>query len=192
MREQTSTAIQQTLDGAVMERWATISDCGQYRYALGRKWAAGPRAMWVMLNPSTADGQLDDPTIRRCIGFSRRDGFGSLVVVNLYAYRATDPKALFTADDAEGPDNWWHIQRERRTSDAVIFAWGATQGPGHHHLWHGGQNFPAPLCLGRTKAGHPRHPLYVKGDQPLVPFDNGHAETPPKSDQNGSDGARDR
>ena len=160
------------LDG----RTATISDCGQYRYDLGRRWAPGPRLLWVMLNPSTADAMEDDPTIRRCIGFSKRDGYGSLIVVNLYAYRATNPKALLTADDPEGPDNWWHIQRAVRSSDAVVYAWGATTMPSDRHLWHGGALIPSPLCLGHTKAGHPRHPLYVKGDQPFVPFDS-EAET---------------
>jgi hypothetical protein len=150
---------------------ARLSPCGTYRYELYRRWGNGPTLLWIMLNPSTADADIDDPTIRRCIGFSQRDGYGALIVVNLYAYRATDPKALLTADDPEGPDNWWHIQRAIRSSDAVVFAWGATQVPrGHHHVWHSGALIPSPLCLGYTKKGAPRHPLYVKGDQPFVPF----------------------
>ena len=162
-----------TLFGDEMQRTATISPCGRYRYDLTRRWAAGPTALWVMLNPSTADADIDDPTIRRCIGFSKRDGYGSLTVVNLFAYRATDPKDLLTADDPEGPDNWWHVQRAVRSSDAVVFAWGAASIADGHHLWHGGALIPSPLCLGHTLSGAPRHPLYVKGDQPFVPFTGG-------------------
>ena len=149
---------------------ATLSPCGRYRYDLTRRWGDGPTLLWVMLNPSTADASEDDPTIRRCIGFSKRDGYGSLTVVNLFAYRATDPKALVTVVDPEGPDNWWHIQQAVRSSDAVVFAWGAAQIPREHHIWHGGALIPSPLCLGHTKKGAPRHPLYVKGDQPFVPY----------------------
>lgn len=166
------------------DRTARLSACGRYRYELTRRWADGPTVLWIMLNPSTADAAEDDPTIRRCIGFSKRDGFGSLTVVNLYAYRATDPKALFAVADPEGPENWWHIQRAVRSSDAVVFAWGAIQGPTDRHVWHGGALIPSPLCLGVTKAGHPRHPLYVRGDQPLIPFaSTPDPANPPRKDQ---------
>lgn len=113
-----------------------------------------------MLNPSTADAMVDDPTIRRCIGFSRRWGYDEMVVVNLYALRATDPAELGRAVDPFGPHNADTIDRHLRSSEAVIAAWGA-------HPWV--TRVAAPIlgaqrtfhCLGRTKAGHPRHPLYV-------------------------------
>lgn len=74
------------------EQSATISECGRYRYRLTRRFADGPCATFVMLNPSTADETIDDPTIRRCRNFAIREGCGGLVVVNLFAYRATDPR----------------------------------------------------------------------------------------------------
>ncbi len=82
---------------------AVISDCGRYRYRLTRRWGDGPLLSFIMLNPSTADAEVDDPTIRRCMGFARRDGYGGIVVGNLYAFRTTKPKALFAADNPLGP-----------------------------------------------------------------------------------------
>jgi hypothetical protein len=168
---------------ALDDRWATISTDGRYRYELGRRWGSGPTALWVMLNPSTADAVDDDNTIRRCIGFSKREGCGGLVVVNLFAYRATDPDALLTVADPIGPDNASTIKS--RLADPltaiVVAAWGAwhnTQaarrtGPGTARLnveqfaRDAGHDM---VCLGLTKAGAPRHPLYVKTSQPFVPF----------------------
>lgn len=158
------------------ERGATLSPDGVYRYHLWRQW--GPdhtnRLTFVMLNPSTADANVDDPTIRRCIGFAKREGMDRLDVVNLYAYRATDPDELLAAPDPIGPDNAAHLRRVFAGSRMVVAAWGA---------WHdkrrnarrpmlnvadlGGD---ALLCLGTTKSGAPRHPLYVKADQPFITY----------------------
>jgi hypothetical protein len=88
-----------------MERYAVISECGQYRYSLVRKWAVGKHLTFVMLNPSTADATVDDATIRKCIGFAKRYGYASIYVYNLYAFRATKPKDLFVANDPVGPAN---------------------------------------------------------------------------------------
>jgi hypothetical protein len=77
-----------------MHRTALLSPCGTFRYRLGRRWSDGPTVAFVLLNPSTADEVVDDPTVRRCIRFSERDGYGGLEVVNLYAYVATDPADL--------------------------------------------------------------------------------------------------
>jgi hypothetical protein len=159
---------------------ATLSDDGIYRYDLSRRWADGPRALWVMLNPSTADARQDDPTIRRCIAFSKREGCGSLTVVNLYAFRSTDPKALLTAKAPIGPENTSTIRRwlADPSTSVVVAAWGA--------WWQSQRDHPARLnvealvaetqhrlvCLGTTKKGDPRHPLYVAGKQPFVPFVN--------------------
>lgn len=150
---------------------ARISECGQYRYSLGRRWDDGPTAWWVMLNPSTADATEDDPTIRRCVSFSKREGCGALIVVNLYALRATDPKALAKHPDPIGPENdtvLVHTSYEARSGGLVIVAWGANPmaEPQARRMFAA----TGAQCLGTTKAGAPRHPLYVKGDQPLIPW----------------------
>lgn len=160
---------------AVPFKHALLSDDGLYRYALWRVWGTRRTLRFVMLNPSTADATVDDPTIRRCIGFARREGYDSLTVLNLYAYRATDPKALLTCSDAVGPYNdlhlCGHLAEASMAGEPVVAAWGANAQPDrvrdvlalteHKVDWR---------CLGTTKDGHPRHPLYVRGDQPLVPF----------------------
>jgi hypothetical protein len=142
--------------------WAEMD--GPYRYALGRTWAPGPRVCWVMLNPSTADATHDDPTIRRCIGLSRAWGYGALVVVNLFALRATDPSDLYRAKDPTGLLNDEVILREAKAAARVVAAWGAHGG----YLSRGAQVRDLLLlhglsidCLGLTNAGHPRHPLYL-------------------------------
>lgn len=157
---------------------ATISDCGRYRYALTRGWGPDPRAIWIMLNPSTADAQFDDPTIRRCKAFSRAWGCGALSVVNLYGWRATDPAELKMLKPAEaiGPDNDSHILTAAFNSAEkdwpLVAAWGANAEPGRaarvvELVTAAGARLH---CLGTTKAGQPRHPLYVRGDTPLTPF----------------------
>lgn len=149
-----------------MKRDALISPDGLYRYWLTREWGNAPGICWVMLNPSTADADVDDPTIRRCISFSKREGFGWLVVVNLYAYRATDPAVLRTVADPIGPDNNGHIETAIEGTVTTVAAWGAHEPPPWSQIRQG---YPMD-CLGTTKAGHPRHPLYVKGDTPFVTF----------------------
>lgn len=127
----------------------------------------------VMLNPSTADEMQDDATIRRVLGFAKRDGYSSIRVVNLFALRATNPYELHAAEDAVGPDNDRVLRNILNPGHGapVLAAWGASSlakaraskvlsfvYPG---MW---------LCLGTTKDGSPRHPLYIKGDQPMIPF----------------------
>lgn len=153
---------------------AALSDCGTYRYRLSRRWGAGRSCLFVMLNPSTADASLDDPTIRRCAGFARREGFDGMEVVNLMAFRATDPSALPADKTAEGPDNARHVADALRdTSGPVIAAWGAQRAavpfarPMRGVIARAGRPI---VCLGVTKGGDPRHPLYVRGDAPLVPL----------------------
>lgn len=157
---------------AAKDAW--ISDCGQYRYTLTRRWDHGPMAWWVMLNPSTADAMLDDPTIRRCASFSRREGAGAMTVVNLYALRATDPADLARHREPRGEGNLdllVGVSYKAREGELVVVAWGAhpmaEKGSGNVNKMFAAAGAK---CLGRTKAGHPRHPLYVKGDQPLVPW----------------------
>lgn len=90
--------------GPAPGRAAVLSPCGRYRYELTRRWAPGPLVGWVMLNPSRADAHTDDPTVRRCVGFAHRWGYGGLIIRNLYALRATDPAALADHLDPVGPD----------------------------------------------------------------------------------------
>lgn len=173
MQEQAAT----TPTLALNDRSATISPCGTYRYDLTRRWGSGPTALWVMLNPSTADASEDDPTIRRCISFSKREGCGRLAVVNLYAYRSSKPKGLLMAADPIGPENLATVRRWMMDASMVVAAWGAwplnnrRHAPARLHVeglatMHGHDM----VCLGTTKAGAPRHPLYVKGDQPFVSY----------------------
>ena len=153
--------------------WATISADQTYRYELGRSWSDGPLDVWIMLNPSTATADVDDPTIRRCIGFSRGWGAGALAVVNLFALRSTDPKALLRHPDPIGPVNDEYIAEAASLADVeggrVIAAWGA-----HVMAAERGRQVRRVagglLALGMTKAGAPRHPLYVRGDAELSPW----------------------
>lgn len=163
---------------------AVISPCGKYRYTLTRIWdREKPRVCFVMLNPSTADAKQDDPTIRRCIGFAKQWGFGSLEVVNLFAFRATDPKALMFAVDPVGPMNDVWLGFGTGRSECVVAAWGAD--PAVRTLsvktaflprWKEvtriiRQNRDSEVyCLGTTREGHPRHPLYIANTQARIPF----------------------
>ncbi|MCE9567431.1 MAG: DUF1643 domain-containing protein [Planctomycetes bacterium] len=160
-----------------LEQNAVISACGKYRYVLTRQVGPGVRtATFIMLNPSTADAMQDDPTIRRCIGFAQRWGCGRLAVLNLFAFRATDPADLKRAEEPVGPDNraWfdqtllgdlstgpvvcgWGVHGEHRDQDLAVLEWLKAFGT-------------EPLALGLTKDGHPRHPLYVPYAAVLVPF----------------------
>lgn len=148
-------------------RTAILSDCGRYRYSLTRQWGAGPRVCWLMLNPSTADAEKDDPTIRKCVGFSKAWGYGSLVVVNLFAWRSTDPRALRAAEDPVGPENDGAIERAAGTSVRVIAAWGAhLRGSGRYargaHVRALVARRGVPVYhLGFTADGDPRHPLML-------------------------------
>lgn len=156
---------------------AVISPDGLYRYSLVRRWGNGPEATFVMLNPSTADAMRDDPTIRRCIGFARAWGMGCLYVGNLFAYRATDPTVMRAAPDPVGPENHYYLQwicyRAAKNGGVVVCAWGV-----HGSYMEQDETFMGwmdglaiePRCLGTTKAGAPRHPLFVARATPLVPY----------------------
>lgn len=160
---------------------AAVSACGRYRYRLERRWSAsGPAVGFVMLNPSTADHRQDDPTIRRCVGFARRWGFGGLVVFNLFALRARDPALLFDAvaagSDPVGPGNAEHL-RTAAGEHSLVLAWGAraaavdgTARPTRviEDLQTAGASL---FCLGRCRGGAPRHPLYVRAGTAMTPWD---------------------
>lgn len=153
---------------------AVLSDCGTYRYELRRVWDPRlPLAVWIMLNPSVADASQDDPTIRRCVAFAKVWGYGGIIVVNLFALRATDPRELASHPDPVGPDNDKHIVQAATRDGVVVCAWGAhklTTRRADRVLAVLRAEEITPRCLGTTKAGHPRHPLYVPASTPLVLF----------------------
>ena len=150
-----------------MRGGATFDGTGRYRYALWRAWDGdAPRVAFLMLNPSTADARRDDPTIRRCIGFARSWGFGSVEVVNLFAYRTPDPEVLRRAPDPVGPENDRYLRRAARRAQRLIVAWGNRGGllGRDEAVMRLLRKDGTVHCLGRTQAGHPRHPLYLRKD----------------------------
>lgn len=158
-----------------LENDAVISGCGRYRYLLRRVWdRSKPRALFVMLNPSTADARIDDATIRSCVRLSNGLGYGSFEVVNLMAWRATKPKDLPSKpSDAMGPNNPRTIEAAVVRCDIAICAWGAH--PYASHFAPGlldiiRLNRPTTYCLGTTKSGAPKHPLYLKSGTQLQTF----------------------
>jgi hypothetical protein len=128
--------------------------------------------MWLMLNPSTADASVDDPTIRRCISFAKLWGYSAILVGNLYALRATDPDELQRHGEPYGIGNTLHLREMAMESDLVIAAWGAHPfvSPVFSGSTLGNLNDRPIKCLGRTKSGAPRHPLYVASAAPLVDY----------------------
>lgn len=153
-----------------LQSGADFSECGTYRYALWREWGDGPAVNFVMLNPSTADAEKDDPTIRRCIGFAKGWGFDRLVVTNLFALRSSDPKVLYRHESPIGPDNDSVLLARAAGAHWIVFAWGAhvgvERGVRVAEMLRGFH----PGCLGRTKDGCPRHPLYLPKNAALEPY----------------------
>lgn len=157
-----------------LERNAVFSGDRLYRYTLERSWEKKPTIiLFIMLNPSTADEVQDDPTNRRTMNFAKREGFGCTVTVNLFAFRATNPQDMLAADDPVGPLNDQYILSEAKRADMIIAAWG-THGT---HLKRDRavlrmlQNEGLLVhCLGVTKDGHPRHPLYLKKNAPVKEY----------------------
>ena len=144
---------------------AVYSDCERYRYSLVRTWEPeGRKALFVMLNPSTATEVQNDPTVERFERRARTLGFGSFCVTNIFAWRDTDPKKMRQAADPVGPENDGTIAEFALWADQILCAWG-THGA---HLNRGAdmerllRNTGRDLFhLGLSKAGHPKHPLYI-------------------------------
>ncbi|XHC26180.1 DUF1643 domain-containing protein [Phycisphaerales bacterium ac7] len=154
---------------------ASFSRCRRYRYSLVRRWDDElARVCFCMLNPSTADEQQNDPTVRRAIGYALDRGFGSIEVVNVFALRSTDPKGLTRAladgIDPIGPRNDEAIRRAAARAETVVAAWGS------HATLLGRDRAVRDLlathdrcvALGLTASGLPRHPLYLRADAPFV------------------------
>lgn len=175
----------------ISDRGAEISPCGRYRYRLWRKVSSEfdpygqifkptGTLLYVMLNPSTADAMKDDPTIRKCDGFARVHHFARFEVVNLYAWRSTDKKALLKVADPVGPENDATIIAALAEASQVIVAWGAIHKKQEHRSWRVSALLaesrlkltapPMIYSLGSTKAGHPNHPLMLPYAQRLDRF----------------------
>jgi hypothetical protein len=148
-------------NSVMIQSTADISPCGRYRYSLTRVWNFDlPTVVFIGLNPSKADATADDPTIRRCMGFARDWRFGGLIVVNLFAYRATDPRILKQVDDPIGSRNDEVIQGFCEAAPRIVAAWG-THGSLADRADQVLRFLRRPSCLGVTKSGSPRHPLYL-------------------------------
>jgi len=149
---------------------AYLSECGTYRYELRRVWDHDkPLVAFCGLNPSTADADKDDPTIRRCIGFAKNWGHGGIVMVNLFAYRATNPQDMKQADDPIGPENDLFLQDTLHECQKRIACWGVHGSHLERNLVVATMLSPM-QCLGVTKHGHPKHPLYLPKTTPRRPL----------------------
>jgi hypothetical protein len=144
-----------------MKKHAIISQDEKYRYQLSRIWdEEKPKILFLMLNPSIADADVDDPTIRRVVNFAKSWGYGGVFVGNLYAFRSTDPKGLRHTDNPIGEDNTQHIQSLLGLVEKVIYAWGNNQ---REPVWLY-DLVDSPYCIDVSKKGIPKHPLYLKSE----------------------------
>lgn len=165
-------------------RGAVVSSCGAYRYSLTRGWAASLFArnlglvLFVMLNPSKADGVDDDATIRRCVGFARLWGFTGLHVANLFGWRSTDARALLTVADPVGPYNDSHLVKLASHAGRAVLAWGDHGAALRRIIAPRAERVTALLreslkpgaeigCLGKCGSGAPRHPVRLPYSQPF-------------------------
>jgi hypothetical protein len=167
MKRIESHILQRRFDGKAESGGADFSNCLYYRYRLWRRWSLqkGPVILWLMLNPSTADEKYNDPTIRRCVNYSKQWGFIGMDICNLFAWRATYPYDLYTAADPVGPYNDSILKQQIRCAYQIMVAWGI------HGSYRrrdesiidllGDLQKPA-YCLGITKSGAPKHPLRLK------------------------------
>lgn len=155
---------------AAADSGAIFSEDRRHRYLLWRRVGEGVRtALFIGLNPSTADERRNDPTIRRCISFAAENGAGRLLMSNLYACRATRPDDLFLSEDPVGPGTDMWLGAARELADFTVACWGAEK-RAVARAEVVGSGFVQALCLGWTASGAPRHPLYVRAGTPLVPL----------------------
>lgn len=156
-----------------MRGWATFDETRTYRYTLGRRWKpGGSRVCFCLLNPSTADEHVLDPTLTRCLGYAKRWGFHAMEVTNVFALRSTDPKGLRGVDDPVGPENDAYIVDIARGADLLVVGWGthARLNDRQERVLDLLRPVSSPMCLGVTKHGFPRHPLYLRADLEPVAF----------------------
>jgi hypothetical protein len=157
--------------------WATLDPSKKYRWDLGRVWKPErldkKSILFICLNPSTADGNDDDATIRRLVGFSDLWGYGALVVCNLFAWRSTDPRGLYSSPGPVGRENYDYIVKHAAQAGLIVCAWGAhpwTGVHGRHVLWMlQGRGYKT-FCFGRTKEGFPKHPVRLPYNTKLIEY----------------------
>jgi hypothetical protein len=184
---------------------ATFSKDRRYRYRLWRAWGDPElRCVFVGLNPSTADESNDDPTIRKCVGFAKRWGFGAVDVVNLFAFRSTEPMALLAAEDPVGRDNGYHLSLALKHAKRIVWAWGSHGTRIQRLILSQAASVRATrrLCkvgtLGIAKDASPRHPLMLayatafKADDDEPPSAHGASPTPSRCAVPGGGRRRDR
>ena len=153
---------------------ATFSDCGRYRYLLERRWGEGPNCLFIGLNPSTATAESDDATVRKCMALARSWGLSGMTMANLFAVRCRYPQILSTHQNPVGPENDRFLLPEIEQAHTLVAMWG------NHGLKPYGQSTRRDQfilsfrddwqCVGTTKYGAPRHPLYVANSSTLVNF----------------------
>ena len=147
-----------------MDSDAKLSSCGQYRYVLNRTWDDTLQTLGVVcLNPSTADAEGDDPTVRKCIALTKHWGYGGFVLVNLFAWRATDKTEIKEVDDPVGPSNDSEIETALADVEDVFVAWGndgvylGRSSTVREILARLGKNY---FCIKQNTNNEPVHPLY--------------------------------
>lgn len=163
--------IQNSLFPAEAERSAEFSPCRTYRYTLRRRWREGNDfVQFIGLNPSKADETTDDNTIRVCTSFAKKWRYDGLIMTNLFAYRATDPRVMKRAENPVGSENDKYLLKVAEKARIIVAVWSI-------HGKHLGRDesvkklFPNRLlCIGRSKEGHPWHPLYKPGNLVPIPF----------------------
>lgn len=144
------------------DKGAMISSDGKYRYALWRTWDKNkPVVMFIMLNPSTADGTKDDPTIRKCIAYAKAWGYGALIVGNLYAFRSRNPKLLAHEEDPVGSNCGLWLYTLSKMADLRVAAWGNNI-LSRKRVKQVENLIPGLYCLELSKSGNPKHPLYLR------------------------------
>ena len=161
-----------------MQKDAIISKDCLYRYSLERTWdTSKERVLFIMLNPSTADAIKDDATIKKCVGFARRWGYGGITVGNLFALRSRDPHGLLGPHDPVGPKNNSYLEQLAAECPVVVAAWGNSgKKPGLRHLFQERESFTKKLLQGRmqslgtNKDGTPKHPVLPGYKTPLEPY----------------------
>ena len=159
------------MTNTIVSNSAVLSPCEEYRYTLSRMWSSrSENLIFVLCNPSTADSFKDDPTVRRLISFTKAWGFGGFTVLNLLAYRATNPKELGKVKDAYGPRNLYYWEQNITKGKKVIAAWGSSP-PAHSHAhsikWLMRSKADV-YVFGFTMHGRPKHPLYLSKD--TIPY----------------------
>ena len=158
------------MNGLLVNKNATFSDCQKYRYALSRTWNGKKKTiLFIGLNPSTANEKIDDPTIRRCINYAQNWGYGSLLMVNLFAYRATMPSELKNVKNPIGNDNDLHSIQLSKKADIAVAA-GGNEGSLLSRDKEVKKILPNLMCLKINKSGQPSHPLYQKKDLKLIKY----------------------